>query len=439
VKAQSNPIRLALLGCGTVGEGVVRLLRSNAAMLASKLGAPIVIAGIADRSLKPNPAIGLERSLITRDAAALVARNDIDIVVELFGGLDPARGLIMSAIAAGKDVVTANKALLAEHGAEIFGAASRAGLAVGFEGSVGGGIPILRTLREALAGDRQRAVYGIVNGTCNSILSMMTEAGAEFADALREAQQSGLAEADPTLDIEGHDAAHKLCILVTLSFGVSLKPPQVHTEGISRVTRADITYARELGYTIKLLAIAKDDGRAIEARVHPTMIRTRHLLAGVGGAFNAIYVNSEALGASMYYGRGAGMMPTASAVVADILELARQRRAGARGGAHPLGYPSAMVKAARVKPMDDVLCEYYLRFMARDRPGVLGHIASVLGRNQISIASVIQQGRGVETTVPVIMRSHQARERNLKRALAAIIRLEMVEGPPAFIRIEEEL
>jgi homoserine dehydrogenase len=434
-----QPVRIALLGCGTVGEGVVRLLRRNAPILESRLGAPLVLAGIADRSLKPNPAIGIPRSLITRDAAALVTRDDVDLVVELFGGIEPARGLILQALRAGKDVVTANKALLADHGDEIFGAAAKAGLAVGFEASVGGGIPIMRTLREALAGDRQRAIYGIVNGTCNAILTMMTDGGAEFADALAAAQRSGLAEADPTLDIEGHDAAHKLCLLVTLAFGASLKPAQVYTEGISRLTRADIAYARELGYTIKLLAIAKDDDGAIEARVHPTMIPTRHLLASVGDAFNAIYVNSEALGASMYYGRGAGMMPTATAVVADILEIARQRRAESRAGAHPLGYPSALVRRARVKPMDDVLCEYYLRFMARDRPGVLGTIASVLGRNQISIASVIQQERAVETTVPVIMRTHEARERNLRRALAAIGRLKMIQGPPAFIRIEANL
>jgi homoserine dehydrogenase len=437
--AESPPLRIALLGCGTVGEGVVRLLRRNAPILENRLGAPLVLAGVADRSLKPNPTLGLPRSLITRDAAELVARTNVDLVVELFGGIEPARSLILQALHAGKDVVTANKALLAEHGEEIFGAASKAGLAVGFEASVGGGIPIMRTLREALAGDRQRAIYGIVNGTCNAILTMMTESGTEFRDALAVAQRSGLAEADPTLDIEGHDAAHKLCLLITLAFGSSLKPAQVHTEGISHVTRADIAYARELGYTIKLLAIAKDDDGAIEARVHPTMIPTRHLLASVGDGFNAIYVNSEALGASMYYGRGAGMMPTATAVMADVLEIARQRLAAARTGAPPLGYPSALVQRARAKPMDDVLCEYYLRFMARDRPGVLGTIASVLGRHQISIASVIQQERAEETTVPVIMRTHHARERNLRRALAAIGRLKMIQGPPAFIRIEANL
>src|SRR3984893_15251610 len=312
-------------------------MRHNAALLERKLGAPLELAGVADRSLRPVPALGLTAKLITRDAAALVVRPDVDIVVELFGGIEPARTLILKALEAGKDVVTANKALLAEHGEAIFAAAARAGMAIGFEASVGGGVPIIRTLREALAGDRQRAVYGIVNGTCNSILSTMTDEGAEFETALARAQSIGLAEADPTLDIEGHDAAHKLCLLVTLAFGVLLKPAQVYTEGISRVTPADITYARELGYTIKLLAIATDDDGVIEARVHPTMIPAKHLLASVSGTFNAIYIHGEALGSSMYFGRGAGQMPTATGVMADVLEIARHRMAGARGGAHALG------------------------------------------------------------------------------------------------------
>jgi homoserine dehydrogenase len=437
--ADTGTVRLALLGCGTVGEGVVRLLRRNADMFKRKLGAEIDLAGVADRSLKPDPSLGLDARLITRDATSLIVRPEVDIVVELFGGHEPARSLILKALEAGKDVVTANKALLAESGDEIFRAASKTGRAVGFEASVGGGVPIMRTLREALAGDRQRAVYGIVNGTCNSILSMMTDGGTEFADALRQAQESGLAEADPSLDVGGHDAAHKLCLLVTLAFGVLLKPAKVYTEGISRVTLADINYARQLGYTIKLLAIAKDDGGAIEVRVHPTMIPQRHLLAGVGGAFNAIYVHSEALGPTMYYGQGAGQLPTATAVLADVLEIARHRRVGSRGGAHALGYPTGVIKPGRIKPMDDVVCEYYLRFMARDEPGVLGAIASVLGRNHISIASVIQHGRGIESTVPVIMRTHEARERDLKRALVEIGKLRMVERSPAFIRIEEQL
>ncbi|MGA2409684.1 MAG: homoserine dehydrogenase [Candidatus Binataceae bacterium] len=412
-------VRIALLGCGTVA---------------------LELAGVADRSLKPDRSLGIGASLITRDAEALVTRPDIDIVVELFGGREPARDLILKALAAGKDVVTANKALLAEDGAEIFKAGAKAGRAIGFEASVGGGIPIIRTLREALAGDRQRAVYGIVNGTCNAILTMMSDHGSTFADALKTAQADGLAEADPTLDIDGHDAAHKLCLLVTLAFGVALRPSQVHTEGIRGITADDIAYARELGYSVKLLAIAKDDDGAIEARVHPTMIPARHLLASVAGAFNAIYIHGEALGSSMYFGRGAGEMPTATAVMADVIELARVRSAVGGSAWSPLGFPVSEIRRARVKPMDDVLCEYYLRFMARDKPGVLGAIASVLGRNGISIASVIQQGRGEEeTTVPVIMRTHEARERNLKRALATITRLKLAGPPPAFIRIEEHL
>lgn len=432
-------MRIALLGCGTVGTGVVRLLRKNGAMLERKLGVPLELVGIADRSLQPDRTLGLTASLITRDSAGLVKRPDVDLVVELFGGVEPARELILLALASGKDVVTANKALLAEHGEEIFRAAGKAGLAVGFEASVGGGVPIIRTLREALAGDRNRAVYGIVNGTCNSILSTMTDQGAEFDAALKEAQRTGLAEADPTLDIEGHDAAHKLCLLVTLAFGVLLTPKNVHTEGITHVTQADIAYARELGYVIKLLAIAKDVDGAIEARVHPTMIPRRHVLASVSGAFNAIYIHGDALGSTMYLGLGAGQMPTATAVMADILQIARDRMAGGVSRPHALGYPVRWIKRARVKPMADVVCEYYLRFMAEDQPGVLGKIASILGRNRISIASVIQQGRGLTETVPVIMRTHDARERNLAHALNEIARAQMVSVPPMFIRIEERL
>jgi len=432
-------VRIALLGCGTVGEGVVRLLRNNAASYERKLGAPLELVGIADRSLAPIPKLGVTNRLITRDNPGLVARDDVDIVVELFGGREPARTLILQALASGKDVVTGNKALLAECGAEIFGAAARRHLAVGFEASVGGGVPIIRTLREALAGDRQRAVYGIVNGTCNSILTTMGARGVDFETALAEAQRAGLAEANPALDVEGHDAAHKLCLLVTLAFGALLKPAQVHTEGITRLTQTDIGYARELGFIVKLLAIAKNDDGAIEARVHPTMLPAGHLMASVGGAFNAIYIQSEALGSTMFSGLGAGQMPTATAVMADILDIARARLAGHGQRGHALGLPFEHLRRPRIKPIDDVICEYYLRFMARDEPGVLGRIASVLGRGGISIASVIQKGRGAEGSVPVIMRTHEARERNLVRALAHIRRSRIVDAEPVFIRIEESL
>jgi homoserine dehydrogenase len=439
VGTRMKPVGIALLGCGTIGTGVVKLLRKNAVMFRRRLGVPLELAGVADLRTDFDPALGVRPPLLTRDAAALVVRPDIDIVVELFGGIEPARALILRALGAGKDVVTANKALLAEHGSEIFKAASRAGLAVGFEASVGGGVPIIRVLREALAGDRQQAVYGIVNGTCNSILTTMSEVGAEFETALKEAQRSGLAEADPTLDVEGHDAAHKLCLLVALAFGATLKPRQVYTEGITGITQADITYARELGYVIKLLAIAKNQDGAIEARVHSTMIPGDHVLARVSGAYNAIYIQGEALGSTMYLGLGAGQMPTATAVVADILGIARSRRGAARTPCPALGYPLDWIKPARVKPMDEVVSEYYLRFMAADKPGVLGRIASVLGRYKISIASVIQQGRGVAKTVPVVMRTHEARDKNLMSALGEIWRRRIVSAAPALIRIEERL
>ncbi len=434
-----EPVRIALLGCGTIGTGVVKLLRHNGEQLAQRLGRPLELAAVVDKLLTPRNPLHIPASLLARDPAEVVARPDIDVVVELFGGVEPARGLILKALAAGKDVVTANKLMLAEHGEEIFRAAAKAGVGVGFEASVGGGIPIIRTLREALAGDRQYAVYGIVNGTCNSILTTMSEHEVEFDAALKQAQQQGLAEANPALDVEGHDTAHKLCLLVGLAFGAWLTPPEVHTEGITHVTQADIRFARELGYTIKLLAIAKNDDGAIEARVHPTMVPARHVLASVGGAFNAIYIHGEALGSTMYLGLGAGQMPTATAVVADIVDLARERLAGAAMRSNPLGYPVSFIKRARVKPMADVICEYYLRFMAEDKPGVLGRIASVLGRNHISIASVIQQERDVARTVPVIMRTHEAREKNLMRALKEISRQRIVETAPAFIRIEERL
>jgi homoserine dehydrogenase len=422
-----------------VGGGVVKLLLRNRDKYRRILGVPLELAGVTDRSLKPDEVPGLAAKLITRDPAALVARDDVDIVVELFGGHEPARALIMKALKAGKDVVTGNKALLAEYGGEIFREAGRSGLAVGFEASVGGGVPIIRTLREALAGDRQRAVYGIVNGTCNSILTTMTESGVEFGVALADAQARGLAEANPATDVEGHDSAHKLCLLVTLAFGVLVKPAQVYTEGITRITQADILYARELGYAIKLLAVGKDDDGAIEARVHPTMIPQRHLLASVGGAFNAIYIHGEALGPTMYSGLGAGELPSATAVMADILEIARHRMAAGSARTHAFGLPIQSMKPASVKPMDDVVCEYYLRFMAQDKPGVLGAIASVLGKHGLSIASVIQKDRGAAKTVPVIMRTHDAPERNLKRALAEIQRKKIVNSAPAFIRIEENL
>jgi homoserine dehydrogenase len=435
----ARPLRVGLIGFGTIGTGVVKLLRAHRAEIARRAGRPIVLTAIADVDLDTDRGVAVTGIRLTRDAAGVITDPAIDVVVELIGGYEPARRFVLDAIRHQKDVVTANKALLAVHGEEIVAAAERAGVRLGFEASVGGGIPILRTLREGLAGDRTTAVYGIVNGTCNHILTTMTREGRGFDDVLAEAQRLGLAEANPATDIDGIDSAHKLAILTALAFGVRPRVADIPTEGIRHVHAMDIAFARELGYTIKLLAIAKDGGRAIEARVHPTMIPNGHLLADVGGNFNAIFVRGAALGPTMYYGQGAGSSPTATAVVADLIAVSRDRGVGATVRVPPWGVPQAMLRPARVQPLADLEGEYYLRFMALDRPGVLARIAGVLGRFDISIAAVIQQERRAGTTVPVVIRTHRARERNLSKALGAIDRLATVKGKPVCIRIEEQL
>jgi homoserine dehydrogenase len=365
---------------------------------------------------------------------------EVEVVIELLGGIDPACSLILEAIKRGKDVVTANKALLALQGGEIFAAAEARSVSVGFEASVAGGIPIIRTLREGLAADRNRALFGIVNGTCNYILTKMSEEGEEFDTVLRHAQGQGLAEADPSFDIDGIDAAHKLTLLAMLAFGVRVPFTGVYTEGIRYLSQTDILFAREFGYTIKLLAIAKDEDGAIDVRVHPTMIPRRTLLADVGGAYNAIFVQGEALGSSLYFGQGAGSLPTATAVLADVIEVARNRGLVSGLRVPPLGYPWHDLRTAPLRSIDDLQSEYYLRFMAVDRPGVLATIAGILGEHAISIASVIQRGRSAaDETVPLVMRTHTARERNLKDALRLVDQLPVVQGKSVFIRIEENL
>ena len=432
-------VTIGLLGLGTVGTGVAKLLDRHAAELRKRLGHRIRIGAVAVRNPRRAREVSLDGARVTADPRKVVTDPAIDIVVELIGGVEPARSLVLAAIAAGKDVVTANKALLARHGREVFQAAEARGVRLGFEGSVAGGVPIIRTLREALAGDRNRTLYGIVNGTCNSILTAMTEEGSDFATALAEAQAQGLAEADPTLDVEGHDAAQKLSLLVMLAFGAVCPPSEIYTEGIRGLSPIDIAFATELGYVIKLLAIAKDHGPAVEARVHPTMVRRTHLLADVRGAFNAIHVVGDALGPSMYVGLGAGMLPTATAVTGDIIEIARERVLGARSTTPPLGLPWKALRKRRLRPIGRLECEYYLRFLVLDRPGVLARIAGILGKHRISIASVIQRDRGRRASVPIVIRTHEALERDLQAALAEIGRLGVVRGKPVSIRIEDRL
>jgi len=435
--AAAEPVRVALLGWGTIGSGVIRLLQERARELDERLGAPLRLVRVCDIDLERKREVKVARDLLTKRADDALDDPSIDVVIELMGGVEPARTFVLRAIRAGKAVVTANKALLSHHGTEIFAAAEAANVGVQFEASVGGGIPIIRTLREALGSDRHTAVFGIVNGTSNYILSTMASEGRSYADVLAAAQRAGLAEANPTYDVDGIDAAHKLTLLVQLAFGARLPADSIHTEGIRHVDTVDIEYARELGYAIKLLAIAKDHGDAIEARVHPTMIPADDPLAGVSGAFNAVCLHGDALGRTMYYGQGAGMMPTATAVVADVLDVARDRRQLGGPRLPPLGYPVRRQRAARVRPLGDVESEFYLRLSARDEPGVLGRIATSLGSQGISIASVVQRERGAGGPVPIVIRTHETRERDLRRALKRVAALPTVAGTPVAIRVEE--
>lgn len=437
---RTGEVKLGLIGLGTVGAGVVQLLQHNYSSLTEKLGRPLRLVRVASRSIDTKPHADLGSARLSVDPWTVVSDPEVEVLIELVGGIEPARSLVLEAIKRGKDVVTANKALLALHGEEIFAAAETRGVSVGFEASVAGGIPIIRTLREGLAADRNRALFGIVNGTCNYILTTMSEEGEEFDSVLRRAQEQGLAEANPSFDVDGIDAAHKLTLLAMLAFGVRVPFSSVYTEGIRHVSQTDIMFAREFGYVIKLLAIAKDEAGAVDVRVHPTMVPRRSLLADVGGAYNAIFVQGDALGSSLYFGRGAGSLPTATAVLADVVEIARNRNLAAGLRVPPLGYPWRNLREAPIRPIAELVSEYYLRFMAADRPGVLAKIAGVLGEHAISIASVIQRGRGEsDETVPLVMRTHAAREQHLREALRIVDQLPVVQGKSVSIRIEENL
>ena len=432
-------IRAGLIGFGTIGTGVIKLLQRNRAAIRDRLGATLDLVRVADIDTTRDRGVKLGRGVLVPDAQVVLHDPTIHVVIELMGGTGIARRFVLEALAAGKDVVTANKALLAHHGAEIFRAAERAAVEIGFEASVGGGIPIIRTLKEGLCGDRNLAVYGIVNGTSNYILSRMSEEGGEFTEVLKAAQASGLAEADPSFDVDGIDAAHKLTLLIQLAFGVRIPFEDIPVEGIRHVSQADIAYAREFDYAIKSLAVAKRRGDRIEAAVRPTMVPRRHPLAGVNGALNAIVVQGEALGPSMYLGAGAGMMPTATAVVADLMDIARNRLCGSRGRVPPLGYPLPVQTRARLVAADELDSEYYVRFMVVDRPGVLARIAGILGSNDISIAAVIQREREHGRVVPIVIRTHHAREKALRRAVRTIDRLKVIRGRTTAMRIEESL
>jgi homoserine dehydrogenase len=433
--AAESVVRIGLLGLGTVGSGVVKILEAHRAELEERAGCRLVLHVVADQDLtRPRDGLDLGRLPLVADAARVLDDPAVQVVIELIGGLEPAKSFILRALAHGKHVVTANKALLAHHGIELFEEARRRGAMLGFEAAVAGGIPLIRSIKQGLAANRVISVHGIVNGTSNYILTQMTDAGREFAEALREAQAHGYAEADPTLDVEGVDSAHKLQILAMLAFRTSVDLKDIYTEGITAVTRQDIAYGAELGYRIKLLAIAKAADGRLEVRVHPTMIPAASPLAAVSGVFNAVFITGDAVGDLMFYGRGAGQMPTASAVWSDVLEIARGLAHGIP--AHSVELPSVAARPLPLQPMDAIHCAHYLRVMALDRPGVLSQVAGILGQHNISIAAVLQKGRAVAEAVPVVMLTHRAREKDMRHALAAIDRLPVVSGPTVSIRVE---
>jgi homoserine dehydrogenase len=433
-------INVGLLGIGTVGGGTFSVLSRNSEEIARRAGRPIRISVVADRNPGRAQELTAGACRVTDDAFAVVRDPEVDIVVELIGGYDVARELVLQAIDNGKHVVTANKALLAKHGNEIFAAARDKGVMVAFEAAVAGGIPIIKALREGLTANRIEWIAGIINGTTNFILSEMRDKGLSFAAVLAEAQRLGYAEADPTFDVEGVDAAHKLSIMSAIAFGNAMNFDKTHIEGISRLDAADIRYAEQLGYRIKLLGITKRTAEGVELRVHPTLIPSKRLIANVEGAMNAVLVKGDAVGATLYYGKGAGAEPTASAVIADLVDVTRMHTADPEHRVPHLAFqPDAMVDLA-ILPISAVVSSYYLRLRVEDRPGVLADVTRILADNGISIVAMIQRepGEGEEQT-DIIMLTHKTREREVDTAIAGIESLAAVRGRIIRLRVEELL
>ncbi|MGD2096978.1 MAG: homoserine dehydrogenase [Desulfobacterales bacterium] len=431
-------INIGLLGCGTVGTGVAKLLIESNSVITARLGAALNLKRIADIDIETDRGIQLPQGVLTTDAHAVVNDPDIDIIVEMIGGEGIARELILKAIENGKQVITANKALLASQGNMLFRAAEEKGVDLAFEAAVGGCMPIVKSMRESLVANRIHSMTGILNGTCNYILTKITDEGRPFQDALSEAQQKGYAEADPSLDVDGIDTAHKIAILTALAYGMDINLPDVYIEGISKITPLDVAFAAHFGYRIKLLAISKKKGNQAEARVHPTMIPFDNLLSSVNGTVNAIMVSADAVGDIMLYGHGAGMMPTASSVISDAVDIARNLMAGKSLRIPALCVQREHIQMTNIMPMDDIETHYYFRFAALDRPGVLSTISGILGRHDISIQSMQQKGRKINGSVPVVMISHVAKESDVQKALTEIDRLDVVSQPSMLIRIEDE-
>ena len=436
-----DEIAIGLIGFGTIGSGVVHILKENRAILEARTGFTIKLKRIADLDIETDRGVVFDKSILTRDAFEVLRDPEISVIIELMGGYEPARTFIIEALRNGKSVVTANKALLAEHGLEIFDIAAENSAEIAFEAAVAGGIPILRSFREGLIANRFDKILAILNGTCNFILSEMTEnPGAAFEEVLKNAQELGYAEADPTLDIEGVDSAHKLALVLALTHGIHASVKSIHVEGITQIEPFDLVMAREFSYKIKLLALIIRHQDRVEVRLHPTMLPESHPLAQVDGVFNGIFLRGDMVGEQLFYGRGAGREPTASAVIGDVIELIRSKRIGKSGRIPPLGYPGSLLSASSVMDMNEIETNYYIRIQAADKPGVLSRISGIMAAHNISIHSVVQKRRDHSGAgaVPVVFITHSAKEADLQRARQEIGNLDVVDAPPTIIRIEDE-
>lgn len=433
-----SKINVGIIGFGTVGSGTAEILLKNRDVISSRVGSEIALKKIADLDIQTDRGVDVDPGILTTDAMEVINDPDIHIIVELIGGLDKAKDFILEAMKKGKHVVTANKALLAEFGEEIYRAAEEQGVSLAFEAGVGGGIPVIRSLREGLSANRINTIMGILNGTSNYILTQMTQKELPYGQAVQEAIELGYAEDPPTLDVDGTDAGHKLAILVSIAFGVPVSFGTIYREGIDKLTPEDIRFAGEFGYCLKLLAIARNLGDKVEARVHPTMIPRNHIMANVNDAYNAIYLEGDFVGPNLYYGLGAGKNATGSAVVSDIICIARQIRHGIKSLLPPLAHACPpQGTGLSIQPMEDVVCPYYFRFSAMDRPGVLSKISGILGDHDISLYSVIQKGRKINGSVPVVMLTHEARESSVRKAMSLIDRLDVLTDKTMVIRVEE--